>query len=114
MNAMNLLDAARAAMPARPDRPATSIVVDEPAARVILFRLAPGQTVPLHKNASVVMLTVLQGAGTILSQPDNAAIEHRCRTGDLFVFGSGERHGMRADGEELVLLATITPRPGGS
>ena len=112
MNSVNLLDIAHTTMAARPNRPATATVLDDAAARLIVFRLAPGQQVPLHRNPSLVTLTVLQGSGTVVGQVAESAIEHRCRLGDLFVFQSGELHGMRADVEELVLLATITPRAG--
>jgi quercetin dioxygenase-like cupin family protein len=33
-------------------------------------------------------------------------------TGDVVTYEPNELHGMRAVTEELVLLATITPRPG--
>jgi quercetin dioxygenase-like cupin family protein len=112
MNSVNLLDIAHTATAARPDRPATAIVHDDPAARLIVFRLGPGQQVPLHRNASLVTLTVLQGSGIVVGQISESAIEHRCRLGDLFVFQSGELHGMRAEDEELVLVATIAPRSG--
>jgi len=112
VNTLNLLDAAHAAIAARPDRPATAIVLDDDAARLILFRLAPGQSVPLHRNASIVMLTVLQGTGTILGRRDDVTTERQCHHGDFFSFERGELHGMRADEEELVLLATIAPRSG--
>jgi quercetin dioxygenase-like cupin family protein len=110
MKILNLLDTARAAIPVRPDRPAMVVVSDEPAARLIVFRLAPGQAVPPHRNASLVMLTVLQGMGTIVGEVDGATTAHGCRGGDLFVFEPGELHGMSAGDEELVLLAAITPR----
>jgi quercetin dioxygenase-like cupin family protein len=112
MKMLNLLDTAHAATPARPDRPAMVIVSDEPAARLVVFRLAPGQAVPPHRNTSLVMLTVLQGTGTIVGEVDGAATARDCRGGDLFVFQSGELHGMRAGDVELVLLATIAPRTG--
>jgi quercetin dioxygenase-like cupin family protein len=112
MKILNLLDTADAATPARPDRPAMVVVSDEAAARLLLFRLAPGQTVPPHRNASLVMLTVLQGTGTIVGEVDGATTAHGCRGGDLFVFEPGELHGMSAGDEELVLLATIAPRTG--
>jgi quercetin dioxygenase-like cupin family protein len=113
MKILNLLDTAYAAIPVRPDRPAMVVVSDEVAARLIVFRLAPGQSVPPHRNASLVMLTVLQGTGTIVGEDDNAAATQSCRGGDLFVFQPGELHGMSAEDEELILLAAIAPRTGG-
>ena len=38
--------------------------------------------------------------------------ERRCDAGDVVVYAPGELHGMRAERGELLLLATITPRPG--
>jgi quercetin dioxygenase-like cupin family protein len=100
--------AARAAAPAAPGRPATATLLDTPDARLVTFRLAPGQLVPPHRNASTVLLAVLAGSGVIAG----AEGERRCAAGDLVVFAPDEVHGMRADTEELVLLATIRPRPG--
>jgi len=36
----------------------------------------------------------------------------RVAAGDVVTYDPNEIHGMRAADEELVLLATITPRPG--
>lgn len=100
--------AARAAVASRPDRPATSILHESPDARLVVFRLAPGQEVPPHRNASTVMLTVLDGAGVLAGDGD----ERACVTGDVVVYAPNELHAMRAVDTELLLLATITPRPG--
>jgi quercetin dioxygenase-like cupin family protein len=54
------------------------------------------------------MLQVLEGSG-ILS--GGGGEERRCSTGDLITYEPSEQHAMRAVDEELVLLATITPRP---
>jgi putative transcriptional regulator len=99
--------AARAAV-ANGGRPATAILHDAPDARLVVFRLAPGQAVPPHRNASTVTLSVLEGRGT-LSGGDG---ERACGPGDVVVYAPDELHGMRADDAELLLLATITPRPG--
>lgn len=100
--------AARDAVAANPTRAATALIFDSIDARLIVFRLAPGQAVAPHRSPSTVMLTVLQGEG-ILAGGDG---ERRCRTGDVVIYAPGELHGMRAESEELQLLATITPRPG--
>jgi quercetin dioxygenase-like cupin family protein len=100
--------AARAASGAAPGRPATAILHDAPDARLVVFRLAPGQAVPPHRSASTVALSVLEGRGT-LSGGDG---ERACAAGDVVVYAPDELHGMRADDAELLLLATITPRPG--
>jgi quercetin dioxygenase-like cupin family protein len=108
MNAIDPRTAARAAVAASPDRPATAILLNTPDVRLVVFRLAPGQEVSPHSNASTVMLTVLEGEG-ILS---GGTGERRCVAGDVVVYDPSETHGMRAVDVELQLLATITPRPG--
>jgi quercetin dioxygenase-like cupin family protein len=100
--------AARAAPAASPTRPATAILHDGPDARLVVFRLAPGQAVPPHRSASTVTLAVLEGAG-VLSGGDG---ERACVAGDVVVYAPDELHGMRATDAELLLLATIAPRPG--
>lgn len=109
---MKLVDptaAARAAVAPNPTRPATAVIHDSEDVRLVVFRLAPGQVVPPHQSASTVILRVLEGSG-ILSGPDGA--EHNCAAGDTMVYQPSELHGMRAEGEQLLLLATIAPRPG--
>ena len=100
--------AAAHAAHAAPGRPATAVLHDAPDARLVVFRLAPGQAVPPHRSASTVTLAVLEGAG-VLSGGDG---ERACATGDVVVYAPDETHGMRATDRELLLLATITPRPG--
>jgi quercetin dioxygenase-like cupin family protein len=112
MTRLDAIRAAREAVAARPDRPATAILHDVPAARLVVFRLAPGQAVAPHRSASTVMLTVLEGAGVLSGEADGAAVERACAAGDMVAYAPEELHGMRADGGELLLLATITPRPG--
>ena len=108
---MKRLDPASVARDARgaEGRPATAMVHDSADARLVVFRLAAGQEVPPHTSASTVLLTVLAGTGTL----SGADAEHVCRTGDVVAYEPGELHGMRATDGELLLLATITPRPGG-
>lgn len=89
-------------------RPATTIVTDSPDARLVLFRIDPGQAISPHSNASTVLMTIVAGSGTV-SGPDG---DHVVRAGDLITYEPNELHGMRADGEQLVILATIAPRPG--
>jgi quercetin dioxygenase-like cupin family protein len=101
--------AARAAVAASPTRPASAILLDQPDVRLVVFRIAPGQEVPPHRNASTVLLTVLEGEG-VLSGADGE--ERVCRAGDAVAYAPNETHGMRATGRELLLLAVITPRPG--
>jgi quercetin dioxygenase-like cupin family protein len=99
---------AAGATAAQPTRPATLIMHDSPDARLVLFRLEPGQAVAPHRNASTVILTVLAGTGTV-SGPDS---ERTVRPGDVVTYDPDELHGMRSDAERFVLLATIAPRPG--
>ena len=101
--------AARDAVAASAVRPATADVYDSRDARLVVFRLAPGQEVPPHTSPATVLLTVLEGAGTL----SGATEARRCAAGDVVAYEPGELHGMHADaGEPLLLLATITPRPG--
>jgi len=105
------LDARRAAAEAKAvssSRPATAIVHDSPDARVVVFRIAPGQAVAPHRNGSTVMLTVLTGHGVVTGDDDRRTVS----AGDVIVYEPNELHGMSAVDAELVLLATITPRPG--
>jgi quercetin dioxygenase-like cupin family protein len=113
---MKLLDqprnAARNAIAANPSRPATTVLHDVADARLVVFRLAPGQSVPPHRSVSTVLLTVLEGSGVLCGETDGALSERPCVAGDVIAYEPQELHGMRAEGETLLLLATITPRPG--
>jgi quercetin dioxygenase-like cupin family protein len=104
--------AARSAVAASPTRPATAVVHDSPDARLVVFRIAPGQAVAPHTNPSTVQLLVLEGSGTLTGEAGGATVERPCAAGDLVLYAPYERHGMRAGDDTLVLLATITPRPG--
>lgn len=109
MRRLEAIAAARAAVAPGPDRPASALLYDEPDARLAVFRIAPGQAVPVHTSTSTVLLQVLEGRGLIGA--DGNEIE--CEQGDVVSFSPEERHGMRAAGDDtLLLLATITPRPG--
>lgn len=116
MKRFDPLTAARRAVANRPDRPATAIVHDSPDVRLIVFRLAPGQVVAPHTSTSSVQLTVLEGDGVLTGEAEGGGTaEQVCTSGDVFVYLPNELHGMRAAGEgDLLLLATITPRPGGA
>jgi quercetin dioxygenase-like cupin family protein len=103
--------AARDAVAANPTRPATAVVHDSDDARLIVFRIAPGQSVAPHRSVSTVQLTVLGGSGVLTGEHEGAAAEHPCAAGDVVVYAPNELHGMRAGDETLTLLATITPRP---
>ena len=90
------------------NRPATSVLYDAPDARVVLFRIDPGQEVAAHTSSSTVMLSVVAGSGLVSGANETCAV----REGDVAVFEPHESHGMRAVDESLVIIATITPRPG--
>ena len=108
---MKLYDARAAAANAAAshrDRPATALLHDSPDARVVIFRIEPGQHVPVHTNASTVLLVMLSGTGTVAG----GEVERRVGPGDIVAYDPREPHGMRADGEQLVIAAIIAPRPG--
>jgi quercetin dioxygenase-like cupin family protein len=105
---INARGVAAEAVTANPTRPATSVICDLPDARLVVFRIAPGQAVAPHSNASTVILTVLAGTGIVTGGDAESSVS----AGSVVVYEPNERHGMRAVDEELVLLATIAPRPG--
>lgn len=108
MKVLDPLEAARTAVAANTSRPATAVIHDSDDLRLVVFRLAPGQHVPPHTSHSTVTLTVLEGSG-VLSDGDG---ERQCAKGDVVTYEREELHGMKADAEEFLLLAAITPRPG--
>ena len=108
---MKVLDpgaAARDAVASTPARPATAILLDTPDARLVVFRIEPGQSVAPHNSVSTVILTILEGEGIVLGNEG----ERTCRPGDIIVYEPGETHGMSAVDQTFKLLATIAPRPG--
>jgi quercetin dioxygenase-like cupin family protein len=84
-----------------------ALIHDAADVRLIVFRIAPGQAVPVHTSGSTVVLHVLSGSGTV----SGADGERSVAPGTVVAYEPGEPHGMRATTEELTLLATITPRP---
>lgn len=101
--------AARDAVAAHPERPATALVHDGPDVRLVVFRIAPGQAVAVHTSPSTVVLHVLSGDGVVSGVEGERAV----RAGQVVVYQPNEPHSMRAADQELVLLAAIAPRPGG-
>lgn len=99
---------ARSAVTPPTPRPATALMHDAPGARLVVFRIEPGQQVAPHSSSSTVILSVISGSGIVLG----AEGERNVRTGELVVYEPHELHGMRATDEQLVIAATITPRPG--
>ena len=108
MKPLSPIDAARSAIATNPERPATAVIHDTDDLRLVVFRLAPGQSVPPHRSVSSVMLTVLEGDGTLSGDGE----EKQCTAGDVVTYDPNELHGMRAGATDFLLLATITPRPG--
>lgn len=100
--------AALAAAAAHSDRPATAIIHDRPDARLVVFRIEPGQRVPPHTSAATVILTVVSGSGSVTGGDEERAVG----PGDVIAYEPGELHGMEAAEETLVIVATIAPRPG--
>ncbi len=89
-------------------RPATALMHDAPGARLVVFRIEPGQQVAPHTSSSTVILSVVAGRGIVLGAEGERAV----RAGELVVYEPHELHGMRATDQQLVIAATITPRPG--
>jgi quercetin dioxygenase-like cupin family protein len=108
MIALDPVRAAREAAAAHPDRPATAVLLDTEDVRVVVFRLTTGQSVPPHRSPSSVLLSVLSGTGVLSGEAE----ERTCAPGDTVAYAPTELHGMRAINGELLLMATITPRPG--
>jgi quercetin dioxygenase-like cupin family protein len=93
---------------ARPGRPATAIVHDSDDARLVVFRLGPGEEVAPHTSPSTVILTALDGHGTFIG-PEH---ERSVQPGTVVAYEPNELHGMRATDGQFIVLATIAPRPG--
>ena len=108
MKLVNVPNAALEAVGSHPNRPATATLHDSADLRLVVFRLAAGQSVPVHRSGSTVMLTAISGRGFVRGGEE----EQLVTAGETVVFEPNEFHGMRAAACELVLLATITPRPG--
>ncbi len=107
MNVYHAPELAAAAVSANAARPATALIHDSADARVVLFRIEPGQQVAEHKSSSTVLLTVISGAGVVSGATGDCDV----RSGDIIAYGVDEPHGMRASEQALVLAAVIAPRP---
>ena len=107
MNVYETRALAAAAVNARPDRPATALIHDAADARLVLFRIEPGQEVPVHTSTSTVLLMIVSGSGSVAGIDGERAV----RAGDIVAYDNNEPHGMRATGEQLVIAAVIAPRP---
>lgn len=112
MKLFSPLDTVPQAVASNATRPATTVLVDTPDVRVLAFRFLPGQVVPIHRNQSSVLLTVLEGRGYVAGESEGLPDERACSAGDVIAYEPGEGHSMRAGHVAMTLLATITPRPG--
>ena len=108
MNRYDVAELAEDAVALHPTRPAMTLAHDSADARLIVFRIKPGQQVPSHTSTSTVILSVVAGEGVVSGGEGEMPVS----MGDVVAFSPNEPHGMRAVHNELVLLATITPRPG--
>jgi quercetin dioxygenase-like cupin family protein len=109
MKLVDLHAAAREARARKEHRAAPTIVHDEQDVRLVIFRIDQGQEVPPHRSGSTVTLMVCEGSGEFTGAEEARGVG----PGDLAVFAPNELHGMRALDETFVVLAVITPRPGG-
>ena len=101
------------AVSGNPDRAATAIMHDAPDVRLVAFRLNAGQEVPMHSSTSTVILSVIHGTGVISGPIDGTVQDREVGVGTIVAYEPDELHGMRAMDEVFVVLAAITPRPGG-
>jgi quercetin dioxygenase-like cupin family protein len=107
MKVYDPVSVARTAVAAHPGRPAMSLIYDGTDARLVVFRIAAGQSVPVHTSGSTVVLHVLSGSGLVSGSDGELEVS----AGAVVAYEPQEPHGMRARAEELTLLAVITPRP---
>jgi len=89
-----------------PDSKNSFIVFDSDQARLALFCSESGQGVKKCRSNSRVMMTVLEGEGTFLTDGE----EVHGGPGSVIIWEPGESHGYSAK-TRLVFLATIAPRP---
>jgi quercetin dioxygenase-like cupin family protein len=107
MKVFDPMAVAHEAVAAHEARPSMAVVHDAPDARLVVFRLAAGQAVPVHTSVSSVVLHILSGSGLVSSVKG----ERDVRAGMVVAYEPQEPHGMRAPTEDLVVLAIIAPRP---
>lgn len=109
MKALDPRQAARAAVGAGK---ANAIIHESADARLVVFRIESGQSVAPHRSTSTVVLSVLEGTAVLSGEENGQSVESSHDAGSAVVYAPGELHGMRAEQETVLLLATITPRPG--
>jgi len=107
MNIFSVPELAARAVANHPARPAMMLAHDSADARLLVFRIEPGQAVPIHTNLSAVTLIVVAGRGIVSGAQDDRVVG----VGDIVTYDRGEPHGMRAADEVFVLAALISPSP---
>ena len=112
MQISNSFDIAGRAVSPNPDRASTVLLHDSADARVVVFRIDAGQSVPPHTSDSTVILTVVGGSGFVSGPVAGVVTEQLVGAGTIATYLPGELHGMRAENDNLVIVATIAPRPG--
>lgn len=93
----------------RAERYATALLHDDARARVVGFRLEPGQAVPPHTSEAMVLVLVTHGAARFSGRDT----EVRLAAGEGAAYEPGEVHGIIADTEPVRFLAVIAPRQEG-
>jgi quercetin dioxygenase-like cupin family protein len=93
----------------RADRPASALLHDDANARIVAFRLLPGQEIPPHRSTSTVIVQVTEGSGTFQGEDGEAVL----RAGESATYLPNELHAIIAGTEPLRFIAIIAPRPGG-
>lgn len=94
-------------------RAATAIARDSADARLVVFRLDAGDVVAMHTSTSTVILSVIRGTGVISGPVDGEIRDVIVSTGTVVTYEPTELHGMSAPSGPFVVVAAITPRPGG-
>jgi quercetin dioxygenase-like cupin family protein len=94
-------------------RAASAIVHDSPDVRLVVFRLNPDDSVAMHTSTSTVVLSVVSGTGVISGPVGGEIQDVTVSAGTVVTYEPNELHGMRAPQGPFVVLAAITPRPGG-
>lgn len=88
--------------------PLSQLLYDSEQVRMVLFCLRAGQQVPAHTADSAVTMCLVRGKGSFLVGDQ----QYPAIPGTVAVCAPNQAHGMKAE-QDMVVLATISPRPGG-
>ena len=113
MHVHDCLEIAGKAVSGSPGRAATAIVHDSPDVRLVVFRMNPDDSVAMHTSTSTVVLSVISGTGVISGPVAGEIQDVTVSAGTVVTYEPNDLHGMRAPHGPFVVLAAITPRPGG-